>query len=181
MKPFYDTTEMIDVDLYADALVSIYRFNHRIAVDSIFPSCIAPERSDAVKTCVLKACLTLVMEVSTITTTYISPERSHSLVTKGPWSTITFFPLPPHFQPNPYASQGQSNIYQEYGYILQLNHKTGSGWSETRSGDQSRSTSYRKTLQHGQFSRPGPNASQYFPPLARRTGIRLPRRLLNGS
>jgi len=63
MKPFYDTTDMIDVDLYADALVAIYRFNHRVAVEAIFPACIAPERSDAVKTCVLKACLSLIGEV----------------------------------------------------------------------------------------------------------------------
>ncbi|KIO22012.1 hypothetical protein M407DRAFT_28426 [Tulasnella calospora MUT 4182] len=62
MKPFYETTEMIDVDLYADALVAIYRFSHATAVDMVFPSCIAPERSDAVKTCVMKACLTIVTE-----------------------------------------------------------------------------------------------------------------------
>lgn len=66
MKPFYETNDMIDVDLYADALVAIYRFNHQIAIDSIFPACIAPERSDAVKTCVLKACLTLVTDVGSL-------------------------------------------------------------------------------------------------------------------
>ncbi|KAG8981934.1 Ras GTPase activating protein ira2 [Tulasnella sp. 425] len=66
MKPFYDTTEMIDVDLYADALVAIYRFSHATAIDTIFPSCIAPERSDAVKTCVMKACLTIVTETGKI-------------------------------------------------------------------------------------------------------------------
>lgn len=54
---------MIDVDLYADALVAIYRFNHAVAIDTIFPACMAPERSDAVKTCVLKACLMAVTEV----------------------------------------------------------------------------------------------------------------------
>lgn len=64
MKPFYETTEMIDVDLYADALVAIYRFSHSTAVDPVFPACIAPERSDAVKTCVMKACLTIATEVS---------------------------------------------------------------------------------------------------------------------
>lgn len=63
IKPFYETNEMIDVDLYADALVAIYRFNHAVCVDTVFPACIAPERSDAVKTCVLKACLTLITEV----------------------------------------------------------------------------------------------------------------------
>lgn len=63
MRPFYETTEMIDVDLYADALVAIYRFNHAVAIDTIFPACMAPERSDAVKTCVLKACLMVVTEV----------------------------------------------------------------------------------------------------------------------
>ncbi|KAG8959528.1 Ras GTPase activating protein ira2 [Tulasnella sp. 419] len=62
MKSFYETMDMIDVDLYADALVAIYRFNHQTAVETVFPACIAPERSDAVKTCVLKACLTLVTE-----------------------------------------------------------------------------------------------------------------------
>ena len=49
MKPFYETTEMIDVDLFADALVAIYRFNHAMAVDSIFPACIAPERTASSK------------------------------------------------------------------------------------------------------------------------------------
>ncbi|KAG8905759.1 Ras GTPase activating protein ira2 [Tulasnella sp. 403] len=66
MKPFYETSDMIDVDLYADALVAIYRFSHDVALETIFPACIAPERSDAVKTCVLKACLTLVTETGKI-------------------------------------------------------------------------------------------------------------------
>ncbi|KAG9027475.1 Ras GTPase activating protein ira2 [Tulasnella sp. JGI-2019a] len=66
MKPFYETTEMIDVDLYADALVAIYRFSHAVAIDTVFPACMAPERSDAVKTCVLKACLMAVTEASKI-------------------------------------------------------------------------------------------------------------------
>lgn len=64
MKPFYETTEMIDVDLYADALVAIYRFSHSTAIDTVFPACIVPERSDAVKTCVMKACLTIATEVN---------------------------------------------------------------------------------------------------------------------
>ncbi|KAG8886533.1 Ras GTPase activating protein ira2 [Tulasnella sp. 331] len=66
MRPFYETTEMIDVDLYADALVAIYRFNHAVAIDTIYPACMALERSDAVKTCVLKACLMVVTEASKI-------------------------------------------------------------------------------------------------------------------
>lgn len=79
MKPFYDTTEMIDVDLYADALVAIYRFSHATAIDTIFPSCIAPERSDAVKTCVMKACLTIVTEVNSHTYDELRPRMLTSL------------------------------------------------------------------------------------------------------
>ena len=74
MKPFYETSDMIDVDLYADALVAIYRFSHAVAVKTIFPACISPDRSDAVKTCVLKACLSLVTEVGV--RTFILPALS---------------------------------------------------------------------------------------------------------
>ncbi|KAG9015978.1 Ras GTPase activating protein ira2 [Tulasnella sp. 427] len=66
IKPFYDTTEMIDVDLYADSLVAIYRFSHSSAIETIYPISISPERSDAVKTCVMKACLTLVTEAGKV-------------------------------------------------------------------------------------------------------------------
>ena len=63
MKPFYESPDPIDVNLYADILVTIFRFNATEAMDNVFPTCLSMERSDAVKVCVVRAMVTLVLEV----------------------------------------------------------------------------------------------------------------------
>ncbi|KAJ7034157.1 hypothetical protein C8F04DRAFT_582650 [Mycena alexandri] len=62
-KPFWDLEE-IDVALYAQALVMIFRFLPEEDSLSLFEECLLPERSEAVKLCVMRACLTLVQEAS---------------------------------------------------------------------------------------------------------------------
>ncbi len=62
-RPFYEAPTYIDVALYADALVAIYRFLPEEEVEHIFLTCLEPERSPAVKMCVIKACIMLVIEV----------------------------------------------------------------------------------------------------------------------
>jgi neurofibromin 1 len=61
-KPFYESTDAIDVNLYADILVAIFRFNPIEAMENTFVTCLSNERSDAVKTCVVRAMVTLVSE-----------------------------------------------------------------------------------------------------------------------
>ncbi|PPR04649.1 hypothetical protein CVT24_011867 [Panaeolus cyanescens] len=61
-KPFWDSHEDIDVALYADALVAIYRFLPDEDAITLFQQCMEPERSDPVKTCAIRACLTLVQD-----------------------------------------------------------------------------------------------------------------------
>ncbi|KAJ7821199.1 hypothetical protein B0H14DRAFT_2831907 [Mycena olivaceomarginata] len=62
-KPFWDLAE-IDVSLYAQALTMIFRFLPEEDSISLFSECLLPERSDAVKLCAVRACLTLVQEAS---------------------------------------------------------------------------------------------------------------------
>ncbi|KAJ7055100.1 hypothetical protein C8F01DRAFT_470816 [Mycena amicta] len=60
-KPFWDLEE-IDVTLYAQALACIFRFLPEQDSQLLFEECLAPERSDAVKLCVVRSVLTLVQE-----------------------------------------------------------------------------------------------------------------------
>jgi len=60
-KPFHESHEPIDVNLYADVLAAIYRFNPQDVARGIFFTCLASE-SDAVKTCVIRCLVTLVSE-----------------------------------------------------------------------------------------------------------------------
>ncbi|KAL4251095.1 Ras-GAP domain-containing protein [Abortiporus biennis] len=61
-KPFWDYQEDIDVGLLGDALVTIYRFLSVDETVQIFLKCLDPGRSDAVKICVIRACITLITE-----------------------------------------------------------------------------------------------------------------------
>jgi len=63
-KPFWESYDDIDVALYADALVAIFRFLPLEESQPLFQACIEPERSDPVKTVVVRACLTLVQDAS---------------------------------------------------------------------------------------------------------------------
>ncbi|KAG6896188.1 hypothetical protein C0992_009811 [Termitomyces sp. T32_za158] len=63
-KPFWDSLEDIDVALYAEALVALYRFLPEEDAISFFSTCVEPERSEAVKLCAVRACLTLVQEAN---------------------------------------------------------------------------------------------------------------------
>lgn len=62
-RPFYDSVEPIDVNLYGDALVAILRFHPIVALVNVLPICLEPERSYAVKMCVVRALTILVTEV----------------------------------------------------------------------------------------------------------------------
>ncbi|KAJ7094350.1 hypothetical protein C8R44DRAFT_384405 [Mycena epipterygia] len=64
-KPFWDLDE-IDVSLYAGALTAIYRFLPEEDSLLLFEECLMPERADAVKLCVVRACLSLVQEAARI-------------------------------------------------------------------------------------------------------------------
>ena len=50
--------------LYADALVAIYRFLPIEDSGPVFRICFEPERSEPVKICVIRACLTLVQDAA---------------------------------------------------------------------------------------------------------------------
>ncbi|KAF4620069.1 hypothetical protein D9613_004830 [Agrocybe pediades] len=63
-RPFWESYEDIDIALYADALVAIFRLLPLEESLPLFQECVEPERSDAVKTVVARACLTLVQEAS---------------------------------------------------------------------------------------------------------------------
>ncbi|KAJ3936091.1 MAG: hypothetical protein NXY57DRAFT_886591 [Lentinula lateritia] len=63
-KAFWEYCEDINVALWAEALVSVYRFLPKEDTHYIFSLCLEPERSDAVKLCAVRACLTLVQEVA---------------------------------------------------------------------------------------------------------------------
>jgi hypothetical protein len=57
---------VIDVAMYAEALVALYRFLPEEDALPLFVVCVEPERSEAVKTCVVRACLTLAEEARRI-------------------------------------------------------------------------------------------------------------------
>ncbi|KAG6919754.1 hypothetical protein DXG01_001588 [Tephrocybe rancida] len=63
-KPFWESPDEIDVALYAEAMVAVYRFLPEEDALSLFAICVEPERSEAVKLCAVRACLTLVQETS---------------------------------------------------------------------------------------------------------------------
>jgi neurofibromin 1 len=52
--------------MYAEALVSLYRFLPREDSLALFEVCVEPDRSEAVKTCAVRACITLAEEASRI-------------------------------------------------------------------------------------------------------------------
>jgi hypothetical protein len=79
-RPFWESTEDIDVAIFADALVMLWRFLPEVESIELFRSCLLPERSDAVKLCAITAMHTLAHDVSDGVTSYLrkSAERSTS-------------------------------------------------------------------------------------------------------
>jgi neurofibromin 1 len=65
-KPFWESSDEIDIAMYAEALVAIYRFLSEEDALSLFSVCVEPERSEAVKTCAVRACLTLAEEAGRV-------------------------------------------------------------------------------------------------------------------
>ena len=63
-RPFWECPDEIDVAVFADVLAALYRFLPTEESLPIFQQCLEPEKSEAVKICVVKACLTLVVDVS---------------------------------------------------------------------------------------------------------------------
>uniref|UniRef100_A0A0W0FVQ0 Ras-GAP domain-containing protein n=1 Tax=Moniliophthora roreri TaxID=221103 RepID=A0A0W0FVQ0_MONRR len=66
-RAFWEYVTDLDVALYAEALVSVFRFSSEEDGLMVFTSCLEPERSDAVKTAAIRACLTLVQESTRFT------------------------------------------------------------------------------------------------------------------
>lgn len=63
-KAFCDCPDEIDVALVADALVTIFRFLPESESVPILMQALRPEQSDAVKISAIKACITLITDVS---------------------------------------------------------------------------------------------------------------------
>lgn len=63
-KAFWESAEEIDVALVADALVTLFRFLPKSESVPIIMQALQPEMSDAVKISAIKACITLITEVS---------------------------------------------------------------------------------------------------------------------
>ncbi|KAI0638553.1 hypothetical protein C8Q77DRAFT_1047292 [Trametes polyzona] len=61
-RPFWECPDEIDVAIIADALAALYRFLPEDESIPIYQQCLEPERSEAVKICVVKACLALIVE-----------------------------------------------------------------------------------------------------------------------
>ncbi|KAJ3504772.1 hypothetical protein NLJ89_g7765 [Agrocybe chaxingu] len=61
-KAFWESYDDIDVALYSDALVAVFRFLPIEDSGPLFEACVEPERSEPVKTCVIRACLTIVQD-----------------------------------------------------------------------------------------------------------------------
>ncbi|KAF8076811.1 hypothetical protein FPV67DRAFT_1605221 [Lyophyllum atratum] len=65
-KPFWESIDEIDVAIYAEALVVVFRFLPEEDALSLFSICMEPERSEAVKLVGIRACLTLAQEAGRI-------------------------------------------------------------------------------------------------------------------
>ncbi|KAI0306901.1 hypothetical protein B0F90DRAFT_1915023 [Multifurca ochricompacta] len=65
-RPFWESPDEIDVTIFADALVALYRFSPLADVLPLFKTCLEPERSDAVKLVAIKASVTLSVEARVI-------------------------------------------------------------------------------------------------------------------
>ncbi|KZT29450.1 hypothetical protein NEOLEDRAFT_1128208 [Neolentinus lepideus HHB14362 ss-1] len=61
-KPFWESGDEIDIGLFKDVLVTLFRFLPEDEGLELFSVCLEPERSDAVKTLAVKAALALTLE-----------------------------------------------------------------------------------------------------------------------
>ena len=68
-KPFWESSDEIDVGLYAEAIATVFRFLPEEEWTPMLVKCLEPERSEAVKIAVARAGLILAIEV-----------RSHCLI-----------------------------------------------------------------------------------------------------
>ena len=66
-KPYWEWTEEIDVAIIADILVTLFRYLADDEVIPFFKLSLEPERSDAVKICTVKACITIIEDVCALT------------------------------------------------------------------------------------------------------------------
>lgn len=66
-RPFWECPDEIDVTIFADALVALYRFSPPADAVPLFKTCLEAERSDAVKLVAIKASVTLSVEARAIT------------------------------------------------------------------------------------------------------------------
>ncbi|KAL0070247.1 Ras GTPase activating protein ira2 [Marasmius tenuissimus] len=63
-KHLWDNVEEVDIALFAESLVSVFRFVSEQDALELFAACLEPERADVVKTATIRACLTLVQEAA---------------------------------------------------------------------------------------------------------------------
>ena len=68
-KPFWGSLDKLDVGLYMEVLVALWRFLPEEDALHIFMMCAEPERSEATKVIVVGACITLVLEDQRFTAT----------------------------------------------------------------------------------------------------------------
>ncbi len=90
-RPFWECPDDIDVAMLADVMAALYRFLPEEESIPIFQRCVEPERSEAVKICAVKACLTLIVDVSASRPIFgvaLKPfvRRDGSSRGSGPWS-----------------------------------------------------------------------------------------------
>ncbi|KAH9981838.1 hypothetical protein BJV74DRAFT_778311 [Russula compacta] len=65
-RPFWESPDEIDVTIFADALVALYRFSPLDDALPLFQTCLEAERSDAVKLVAIKASVTLSVDARAI-------------------------------------------------------------------------------------------------------------------
>lgn len=117
---FWASQDPIDVNLYADLIVAIWRFDNPGAVRDVFPVCLALERSDAVKATAVRALLTIISEVSSIS--HMAKEKDVDL--KPDCSQSKRFEHQPPIEP----------LYQQVGPQLRAVYQVSVVWPSSHSG-----------------------------------------------
>lgn len=117
---FWTSQDPIDVNLYADLIVAIWRFDNLGAVRDVFPICLALERSDAVKATAVRALLTIISEVGSI----FQMVEEKNVDIKLDCSKSKRFEHQPPIEP----------LYQQVGPQLRAVYQVSAVWSFSHSG-----------------------------------------------
>ncbi|GJJ07052.1 hypothetical protein Clacol_001251 [Clathrus columnatus] len=96
-RPFYESFEPIDVNLYADSILTVLRYNPTLVTKNIFPVCLEPHRSAAVKLCVVRALTLYVAEARKFPWQRPLDNSVYQFIAPRLRSTMTdLFGMPPH-------------------------------------------------------------------------------------